>query len=308
VKLRLDQITVDPVLQVRAQLDEDTIEDYVARLKAGEKFPPVDVFSDENLLAAGHHRLEAHARAGRKNIDAKRHEGGLDEAFVFALASNKAHGRRMTVDDRRAAIEAALGREPTSRWTDGRLADHIGVSQQYVSRIRAERVTTSCESTERLSLRNGREVAVKVPVREAPRVVERVELHDDDGPVVQLEDEEQHLEAEACEHFPPEPPDEEEPADEPEPPRSAAPRIVPASYATRRARHLGEIAGILGNLATVYREIILDHEEEFAAGRTQRPLDEELTAVLQAYLVKASEMGATARQVAGRLVAEERAA
>jgi uncharacterized ParB-like nuclease family protein len=68
--VNLSEIMVLPELQVRDKLDEATVEEYVERLKRGEKAPPIEVWDagkehDHRLaIVDGCHRFEAAKRMG----------------------------------------------------------------------------------------------------------------------------------------------------------------------------------------------------------------------------------------------------
>ena len=146
--LPIEEITIDAGTQARAVIDEAIVDEYADQLTEGATFPPVTVFQDGSTtyLADGFHRLEAHRRAGRREIEAEVQSGTREDALWFALGANRAHGQRLTNADKKHAIELALGAWPDR--SQRRIAGQIGCSQQYVGKVRAE-VTTSCHLPER---------------------------------------------------------------------------------------------------------------------------------------------------------------
>ena len=60
--LPLDQITLDPDLQSRVEINQDLCQDYAEAVAAGAQFPRVIVFFDGATywLADGYHRWHAH--------------------------------------------------------------------------------------------------------------------------------------------------------------------------------------------------------------------------------------------------------
>ena len=102
-ELDVNRIQLDPSVQTRASIDEDTVVDYVEAWKQGAKFPPVDVFFDSSTyrIADGAHRLTAARNAGVKEIQATVHQGNARDAFLFAARCNTHHGRRRTNSRRR---------------------------------------------------------------------------------------------------------------------------------------------------------------------------------------------------------------
>ena len=147
--LPIGQIITDARTQVRAAIDEAIVEEYAEHLRAGGSLPPVTAFRDEasrTYLADGFHRVRAHERAGRTEIDAEIQSGTQEDALWCALGANRAHGHRLTSADKKHAIELALKAWPDRSQT--RIAQQIGCSQQYVGKIRGQ-VTTSCNLPDR---------------------------------------------------------------------------------------------------------------------------------------------------------------
>ena len=105
----LEKLVTDRGTQVRSEISEFIVAEYVEALDDGARFPPVVVFrTDEtHLLADGFHRVRAYQQAGRDEIEADVYQGGPDEALWFALGANRAHGQRLSDGDKRRAIEMA---------------------------------------------------------------------------------------------------------------------------------------------------------------------------------------------------------
>ena len=85
--LPIEEITIDAGTQARAVIDEAIVDEYADQLTEGATFPPVTVFQDGSTtyLADGFHRLEAHRRAGRSEIEAEVQSGTREDALWFAL-------------------------------------------------------------------------------------------------------------------------------------------------------------------------------------------------------------------------------
>ena len=120
--LALDKLVTDARTQVRAEISEYIVGEYVDALGEGARFPPVVVFRGKgaDVLADGFHRLRAYQQAGRSEIEADVYQGDRDDALWFALGANRAHGPRLSGEDKRRAIEIAYiglrrGREASSR-------------------------------------------------------------------------------------------------------------------------------------------------------------------------------------------------
>lgn len=162
--LPLEQLVTDAGTQVREALDDDTIGEYADALQDGARFPPVVVFraKDTVVLADGFHRVQAYRKAGRTEIEADVHQGGQEEALWFALGANRAHGQRLSGNDKRRAIEIAY-----EAWPDlsqRQIAKQVGCTQPYVGQVRAQ-LKTSFQLPDQVVGRDGR----KRPATRPPR-------------------------------------------------------------------------------------------------------------------------------------------
>ena len=154
--LALEKLVTDAGTQVRAEISEYIVAEYVDALGEGARFPPVVVFRSKgaDVLADGFHRVQAYQEAGRSEIEADIYQGDRDDALWFALGGNRAHGQRLSGDDKRRAIEIAY-----KAWPDVsqvRIATQVGCTHQYVGKVR-EQLATSCKLPERVVGKDGRE-------------------------------------------------------------------------------------------------------------------------------------------------------
>ena len=149
------------------EISEQVVEDYAERLGEGAAFPPVVVFSDGSScwLADGFRRLRAFRRAGRAEIEADVYAGTLDDALGFAPGANRAHGARLSRADKQYAVELAFRTWPVL--SQGRVARHVGCTQQYVSKIR-EQLTTSCKLLDLVVGRDGTLYSARRPASARP--------------------------------------------------------------------------------------------------------------------------------------------
>ena len=147
--LSLSELPPSRRVQLRVALDTDTVAEYAEQMAAGTVFPPVVVFKNGvgYWLAAGNHRVAAAEKNGATEIYADIQDGSEDDAVLYAAASNKAHGQRRTNSDKRRDVEAVLKRRP--EWSDRKIADHAGVSNNFVSQLRGE-VSSDDSSTPRV--------------------------------------------------------------------------------------------------------------------------------------------------------------
>ncbi|NQU26419.1 MAG: ParB N-terminal domain-containing protein, partial [Candidatus Nealsonbacteria bacterium] len=131
------------------------------RLRAGDKFPPVDVFDDghEKWVADGAHRLWASEQAGREEIDCLVHRGTKEDAQWFAIRANRSHGLRRSNADKRLAVEKALTHPKGADLSDRHIAEYVGVTHPMVIKCRKHLESTGklYQSTCRVG-RDGRRI------------------------------------------------------------------------------------------------------------------------------------------------------
>jgi len=147
-------------LQTRVALDEATVCEYAEAMRNGDQFPPVKVFEEPcagaYYLADGFHRVEAAMRAGRDTVEADVQLGTFTDALRYALGCNAKHGKRVTNEDKRRAMELAwenradlFGGDPSAAL----LAQTCGVHRNTAQQFLAEHFTAPA--------------APKMPVRQA---------------------------------------------------------------------------------------------------------------------------------------------
>lgn len=139
--MRLDQVTIDNTINIRDELDEDTVRRY---MEIFDQLPAVTVFRLPDgtcLLAGGFHRAEAARRLGREEIRAEVQEGTRQEAEDFAALDNLTHGKPYSRTERRKMIESWLRRH--TDWSNNRIAQALSVSDQTVRVVRDELEATS---------------------------------------------------------------------------------------------------------------------------------------------------------------------
>ena len=159
------KLLTDSGTQVRSEISEFIVTEYVEALGEGARFPPVVVFRADgpDVLADGFHRLRAYEQAGRDEIEADVYEGGPDDALWFALGANRAHGQRLNDGDKRRAIEMAYKAWP--ELSQRRIAAHVGCMHTYVGRVRAQ-LDTSVQLPDTVVGRDGRRRPATKPSRQ----------------------------------------------------------------------------------------------------------------------------------------------
>jgi ParB-like chromosome segregation protein Spo0J len=136
--MNLAALVLDPRLQSRVEINEDTVAEYAADIEAGDQFPPVIVFFDSThfYLADGYHRYYGHKRAGKVSIQCEVINGTIRDAIYYSTAVNAKHGMRRSYADRRKAVMTLLDDFEWSLKSNTEIAKHVGVSVSFVSNLR----------------------------------------------------------------------------------------------------------------------------------------------------------------------------
>lgn len=138
MKLKIESITSDESMQLRAGLNEPVISEYEEAMREGAVFPPVIIWVSDGvyLLIDGFHRVEAAKRCGFLEIEAI--EAGSTtkvQALCEAATSNAYHGLRFTSADKRNAIAKLLRASPDS--SNSAVAKLLSVSSHTVESVRS---------------------------------------------------------------------------------------------------------------------------------------------------------------------------
>ena len=140
-EFNIAMIRVDGGTQLRAEANEETIEQYrVALVEWDATFPPVVVFFDGAAywLADGFQRYEAFKRAGRTTIPTEIRRGSRRDALLYSAGANATHGLPRTNADKRRAVEALLSDAEWSQWADREIARRCNVSAPFVATVRGQ--------------------------------------------------------------------------------------------------------------------------------------------------------------------------
>ena len=134
-KVPLDDLVLDPTLNLRDRLDDFTVERYA---DSWERLPPITVYEIDGrlLLADGFHRHAAAIMLGKRTIPAEVREGTFTEALDFVSSVNLFHGLPLTRAERRRAVEVKL--KLHHDWSDRRMAEELAVSRELVAKIRRQ--------------------------------------------------------------------------------------------------------------------------------------------------------------------------
>lgn len=154
-----ENIRLDGGTQPRAEIDQSVCDEYRERMKAGEKFPSVDVFYDgkDYWLADGFHRLQAYVMAlPGEAIECNVFEGSLPDAQWYSYSVNKTHGLRRTNPDKERAVRGALAHPKCQGLSDAAVADHVGVRRETILKYRRE-IESDLLKTNKSRPRTGRD-------------------------------------------------------------------------------------------------------------------------------------------------------
>jgi hypothetical protein len=134
-EIALDDLVLDPNLNLRDRLDDFTVERYA---DSWDRLPPITVYQidDRMLVADGFHRHAAAVMLGKRTIRAEIIEGTFTDALDFVSSVNLFHGLPLTRAERRRAVEVKL--KLHHDWSDRRMAEELAVSRELVAKIRRQ--------------------------------------------------------------------------------------------------------------------------------------------------------------------------
>lgn len=149
----LSQIRLDSSLQPRVSgLDNDHVR---ILQETPETWPPLSVVKqgEQFLLVDGFHRYAAAQNLGLEEINVQILETPLDgDLFALAFQLNAAHGRPLSLQDRRAFAERLLKAHPD--WADREIGRRSGLAQPTVAAIRQQLEETA--QIEQTAIRKGK--------------------------------------------------------------------------------------------------------------------------------------------------------
>jgi len=139
VEISLSQITLEPEVQIRMRgTDKERVQQYAARMREGDEFPPLVCFYDRDAgtlyLADGFHRYEAARHALLVSFPCTVYEGTRHDAEEYAITANSKHGLPLSNEDKRRAVYRLLRLHPN--WSSRKIARLVGCSHPFVERLR----------------------------------------------------------------------------------------------------------------------------------------------------------------------------
>lgn len=160
--LPIKEITIDPTIQSRVELNSKVVLEYADSLHEGAEFPAVVVFETPEgyLLADGFHRMEAHKLAAKRKILADVKEGTKQDALLYNIKANLDHkALRFTNADKRKAVKMLLLDPVMGKWSANEIARVTGFTQPFVSDLKKKLVAAGeLEEPETILARRGDQV------------------------------------------------------------------------------------------------------------------------------------------------------
>lgn len=129
MKIKLADLEVDPTVNIRDKLDEETVQWY---MEIFDQLPPVTAYrlNGRILLADGFHRWSAAERLNLEEIEADVREGTEQDAWEFAVMANWRHGKNLS----QCEHDKAIARLRMIHGTNQAVADLLGVGETTVRR------------------------------------------------------------------------------------------------------------------------------------------------------------------------------
>ena len=142
--VRLDQLVLMQDLQVRVQLDPQTVRTYreIFRTVPEDQCtcPPISVYLHQGsyVVADGFHRVTAARQAGRTTLNAYVREGSLDDAWQYAVDTNLKHGMPYSREDKQKIVLWYLNHERYGSYSTRDIAKLTGnmIPHSTVANIR----------------------------------------------------------------------------------------------------------------------------------------------------------------------------
>ena len=177
MKLNISEITIDKDFQIRAEIDNPTVQKYVELLSENVRFPPLDVWETDGkyILIDGFHRIAAMKEAGYVECEVSVYSGTKTQAMVQAARSNRSHGRPLTASDLRSTIAKLI--ECDRDMSNASIAENAGCSPHTVNAVRE----ALGMQTARVKGKDGKSYPARISRQPRPGQQEEESDKDDDG-------------------------------------------------------------------------------------------------------------------------------
>lgn len=155
--LQITEVRIDGGTQPRVEIDEAAVAEYAEAMAEEACLPAVEVVYDgsDYWLWDGFHRYHAHVKAGYTIIRANVTQGSREYAVWLATGANREHGIRRRNVDKWRAVEMALLVKPDA--SSSAIAEHVGVSDPFVEKVRAEVLTVRTSAGDEPAKRVGKD-------------------------------------------------------------------------------------------------------------------------------------------------------
>ena len=155
------------VVQSRAEMNFDVVDEYAEAMKQGGEFPPCKALHDHatqtTFIWDGAHRTAAAEKAGVELL-IETDAGNREKAEWLALTANAEHGLRRTQKDIQRIVIHALKHPNAAKLSNAQIARHCRVNDKTVAKYR-EQLEASSEipkMEERTVERGGKTYTQKV--------------------------------------------------------------------------------------------------------------------------------------------------
>jgi hypothetical protein len=159
VEIRLIEIADGS--QARVKLDQTVVDNYASCMQEGAEFPPLEVVFDGSTywLWDGIHRLLSCQKAGIGVASCNVQRGTKSDAEWLATSANRTHGLPRSNADKQRAVRLALAHPKSSGMTDRAIAEHVGVSHEFVRKLRDQ--VSTVDTCETRTGRDGKQYPVR---------------------------------------------------------------------------------------------------------------------------------------------------
>jgi hypothetical protein len=170
-QLKVESLRIDGGTQLRAKIDQATVEEYRAGWVNDVKFPALVVFFDgtDYWLADGFHRFHGASAACVPTVPCDVRTGTQRDAILFAAGANQTNGLRRSNEDKRKAVRTLLEDKEWGKRTNAWVAEQCGVSDMLVADVRDQgQELDPGAAPEKRTGRDGKEYTVPAKKPEKP--------------------------------------------------------------------------------------------------------------------------------------------
>jgi hypothetical protein len=140
-EILLSDLVMSPGMQLRAAIEQQTVDDYATALEAGDEFPPIEAIRmcGRLIVVDGWHRYFAHLSCKLATIRVHILEGlGEAEAFYLAIVANRSHGHPRSAKDKRNVARSMLNNPAYACLSTRELQKLTGISHNLFATVRRE--------------------------------------------------------------------------------------------------------------------------------------------------------------------------